>query len=65
MGSIQANRVPKGKRLPGHMGNETVTIQKLEVVKVDAERNVILVKAPFLDLKRFRSNQRNGEEIIA
>ncbi|MGY5345970.1 50S ribosomal protein L3 [Paenibacillus glucanolyticus] len=44
MGSIQANRVPKGKRLPGHMGNETVTIQKLEVVRVDAERNVILVK---------------------
>ncbi len=44
MGSIQANRVPKGKNLPGHMGTETVTIQKLEVVKVDAERNVLLVK---------------------
>jgi large subunit ribosomal protein L3 len=44
MGSIQANRVPKGKRLPGHMGNETITIQNLEVVRVDAERNVILVK---------------------
>ncbi|MFD2615215.1 50S ribosomal protein L3 [Paenibacillus gansuensis] len=44
MGSIQANRVPKGKRLPGHMGSETITIQNLEVVKVDAERNVILVK---------------------
>ncbi|MFD0615858.1 MULTISPECIES: 50S ribosomal protein L3 [Paenibacillus] len=44
MGSIQANRVPKGKHLPGHMGAETVTIQKLEVVRVDAERNVILVK---------------------
>lgn len=44
MGSIQANRVPKGKRLPGHMGTETVTIQKLEVIRVDAERNVILVK---------------------
>lgn len=44
MGSIQANRVPKGKRLPGHMGTDTVTIQNLEVVKVDAERNVILVK---------------------
>ncbi|MNZ65594.1 50S ribosomal protein L3 [compost metagenome] len=44
MGSIQANRVPKGKRLPGHMGSETVTIQKLEVIRVDAERNVILVK---------------------
>lgn len=44
MGSIQANRVPKGKRLPGHMGHETITIQKLEVIRVDAERNVILVK---------------------
>lgn len=44
MGSIQANRVPKGKRLPGHMGTETVTIQKLEVIRVDTERNVILVK---------------------
>lgn len=44
MGSIQANRVPKGKRLPGHMGTDTVTIQNLEVVKVDAERNIILVK---------------------
>ncbi|KIL38374.1 50S ribosomal protein L3 [Gordoniibacillus kamchatkensis] len=39
-----ANRVPKGKKLPGHMGHETITIQNLEVVKVDAERNVILVK---------------------
>ncbi|MCD1261951.1 50S ribosomal protein L3 [Paenibacillus athensensis] len=44
MGSIQANRVPKGKNLPGHMGHETVTLQNLEVVKVDAERNVLLVK---------------------
>lgn len=44
MGSIQANRVPKGKRLPGHMGSETVTIQNLQVVRVDAERNVLLVK---------------------
>ncbi|GLX71091.1 50S ribosomal protein L3 [Paenibacillus glycanilyticus] len=44
MGSIQANRVPKGKHLPGHMGHETITIQKLEIIRVDAERNVILVK---------------------
>ncbi|HIW32458.1 MAG TPA: 50S ribosomal protein L3 [Candidatus Paenibacillus intestinavium] len=44
MGSIQANRVPKGKRLPGHMGTETVTIQRLEVIRVDAERNVLLIK---------------------
>ncbi|MNV27805.1 50S ribosomal protein L3 [compost metagenome] len=44
MGSIQANRVPKGKHLPGHMGHETVTVQKLEVIKVDTERNVLLIK---------------------
>ena len=34
----------KGKNLPGHMGMETVTIQNLEVVKVDLDKNVILVK---------------------
>lgn len=44
MGSIQENRVPKGKKLPGRMGSDTVTIQNLEVIRVDAERNVILVK---------------------
>lgn len=39
-----ANRVPKGKHLPGHMGHETITIQKLQVIRVDAERNVLLIK---------------------
>jgi len=39
-----ANRVPKGKKMHGRMGAETITIQNLEVVKVDAERNVLLVK---------------------
>lgn len=37
-------RVFKGKVLPGHMGVQKVTIQNLEVVKVDAEQNLILVK---------------------
>ena len=37
-------RVFKGKNLPGHTGAETATIQNLEVVKVDAENNIILVK---------------------
>ena len=37
-------RVFKGKNLPGHMGVETVTIQNLEVVKVDLDKNIILVK---------------------
>ena len=38
------SRVYKGKKLPGHYGNERVTIQNLEVAKVDAEKNLILVK---------------------
>ena len=47
-GSMSANsspsRVFKHKNLPGHMGNVTVTVQNLEVVRVDAERNLLLVK---------------------
>jgi len=37
-------RVFKGKKLPGHMGVETVTIQNLDVVRIDMDKNVILVK---------------------
>jgi large subunit ribosomal protein L3 len=37
-------RVFKGTRMGGHMGDERVTVKKLKVVKVDAERNLILVK---------------------
>ena len=37
-------RVFKGKKLPGHMGVQTITIQNLDVVKVDTDKNVILVK---------------------
>ena len=44
MGSIAANRVLKGKKLPGQTGGNTVTVQNLEIVKVDTERNVLLVK---------------------
>ncbi|WP_139492797.1 50S ribosomal protein L3 [Brevibacillus dissolubilis] len=44
MGAIAPNRVFKGQTLPGQMGGDNVTIQNLEVVKVDAERNLILVK---------------------
>ena len=38
------SRVFKGKKLPGHMGTNTVTIQNLKVVRVDLDKNVILVK---------------------
>ena len=37
-------RVFKGKKLPGHMGSVTVTIQNLDVIRVDMDKNVILVK---------------------
>ena len=47
-GSMGANsdpsRVMKGKKLPGHMGTEKVTVQNLEVVKVDVENNLIALK---------------------
>ena len=44
MGPVAPNRVFKNKRLAGRMGGNRVTIQNLEVVRVDAERNVILIK---------------------
>lgn len=37
-------RVFKGRKMAGHMGNENVTVQNLEVVRVDADKNFILVK---------------------
>jgi large subunit ribosomal protein L3 len=44
LGAIAPNRVFKGQTLPGRMGGERVTVQNLEVVKVDPERNLLLVK---------------------
>ena len=45
MGSTSTpGRVFKGKNLPGHMGANTITIQNLEVVAVDLDKNLILVK---------------------
>ena len=45
MGSTSTpGRVYKGKKLPGHMGKVTVTIQNLEVVSVDLDKNAILIK---------------------
>ena len=38
------SRVFKGKKMPGHLGSEKVTVQNLDVVKVDAENNLIAVK---------------------
>lgn len=48
VGSMGASSFPsrtfKNKHMPGHMGNANVTVQNLEVVRVDAEKNLILIK---------------------
>ncbi|MDR2939803.1 MAG: 50S ribosomal protein L3 [Clostridiales bacterium] len=48
VGSLSAattpGRVKKGKKMAGRMGNETVTIQNLTIVRADADKNIILVK---------------------
>jgi len=48
VGSMGSNtspaRVFKGKKLPGHMGVDKITVQNLDIVRVDAERNLLLVK---------------------
>jgi large subunit ribosomal protein L3 len=44
LGQREWKRVPKGRKLPGHLGVEKVTVQGLRVVRVDADRNLILIK---------------------
>ncbi|OCG34426.1 MULTISPECIES: 50S ribosomal protein L3 [unclassified Gilliamella] len=47
-GSIGQNQTPgkvfKGRKMAGHLGNERVTVQNLDIVRVDAERNLLLIK---------------------
>lgn len=43
-GSSSPSRVFKNKKLPGHMGNENVTVQNLDVVRVDSEKNILLIR---------------------
>jgi large subunit ribosomal protein L3 len=43
-GNTHPARVFKGKKMPGHYGNERVTIRNIDVVKVDAENNLILIR---------------------
>ena len=44
LGTLLPMRVIPGKKMPGHMGAEQVTVQNLEIIQVDLENNVILVK---------------------
>ena len=43
-GASDPSRIPKGKKMPGHMGTDRVTIQNLVVAKIDVENNLIAVK---------------------
>lgn len=66
MGTLRAMRVLKGKKMPGQMGNETVTVQNLVVIDVDMENNVILVKGnvpgPKKSLVFIKKAVKKGEE---
>ncbi len=67
LGSRRPMHVLKGKKLPGHMGFETVTIQNLEIVEVDMENNLLLVKGnvpgPKKSIIMIRSSVKNPDEI--
>ena len=67
MGTLLPMHVLKGKKLPGHMGHETVTIQNLEIIAVDLENNVILVKGnvpgPKKSLVIIKSSVKKGNKI--
>ncbi len=41
-----SGKIKKGKKMAGHMGDERVTVRSLDVVRIDAERNLLLVKGP-------------------
>ena len=67
MGTLLPMHVLKGKKLPGHMGNQLCTIQNLEVVDVDLENNVILIKGnvpgPKQSLVMIRTSVKKGEKV--
>ena len=50
--------------MPGRMGGNTVTVQNLEVVQVDTDNNVILVKVMYLDLKGFVEIKSSIKKVI-
>ncbi len=66
LGTLLPMHVLKGKKLPGHMGNVATTIQNLEVVSVDLENNVILIKGnvpgPKKSLVMIKTSVKNGEK---
>ena len=67
LGTLLPMRVIPGKKMPGHMGSEQVTIQNLEIVQIDINNNVILVKGnvpgPKKSLVLIKSSVKNPGKI--
>ena len=67
LGTLLPMHVLKGKKMPGHMGNVATTIQNLEIVSVDLENNVILVKGnvpgPKKSLVFIKTSVKKGEKV--
>ena len=70
LGTMRPMRVLKGKKLPGHMGNEQITIQNLMIVDIDLENKYILVsgnvpgpKKSFVFIKEAIKGNKNNEPI--
>ena len=67
LGTLLPMRVIPGKKMPGHMGSEQVTIQNLEIVQIDVNNNVILVKGnvpgPKKSLVLIKSSVKNPGKI--
>jgi len=67
LGTLLPMHVLKGKKMPGHMGSEATTIQNLEVVSVDLENNVILVKGnvpgPKKSLVMIKTAVKNADKV--
>lgn len=73
MGTMLPKRVLKGKKLPGHMGSEQITIQNLQIVEVNASENYILVSGNVPGAKNSlvliksavkNNNKKNDLEVI-
>ena len=67
LGTLLPMHVLKGKKLPGHMGNVATTVQNLEVIAVDLENNVILVKGnvpgPKKSLVMIKTSVKKGDKV--
>ena len=67
LGTMLPMHVLKGKKLPGHMGNVATTVQNLEVVAIDLENNVILIKGnvpgPKKSLVMIKTSVKNKDKV--